>query len=127
MRQALALLAGAALALAGAVVLGEYDLQGTTAVVGFPLYGLAVAELALAVGRRLAAATLVALSLVVVAGLYLALWVSFGHFRNDVSPPVLSWVMVAAAAAATFAWGWSGRRRRARPARPSTVSEELPS
>ena len=126
-RQALAILAGAALALAGAVVLGEYDLQGTTAVLGFPLYGLAVAELALAVGRRLAVVTLAILALVVAAGLALALWISFGHFRNDVVPPALSWVMVAAAAAATVAWGWSGRRRRAKAPDQASAHEELPS
>lgn len=111
MRQALAIAAGALLALVGAVVLGEYDLRGTTVLVGFPLYGIAVAELALAVGRRLAPVTLVALGTVVGAGLSWALWISFGHFRNDVDPPAISWVMAAAAAAAAPAWGWSGRRR----------------
>lgn len=127
-RQALAILAGAALALAGAVVLGEYDLQGTTAIVGFPLYGLAVAELALAVGRRLAAVTLAVLAAIVAGGLGLALWISFGHFRNGVVPPPLSWVMVAAAAAATFAWGWSGRRRRPKGThQPVAAHEERPS
>ena len=123
MRQALAILAGAGLALVGAVVLGEYDLRGTTVVVGFPLYGIAVAELALAVGRRLALVSLAVLAVVVAAGLGLALWISFGHFRNDVVPPTLSWVMVAVAAAATFAWGRSGRHR-ARAAPPPTPQEE---
>jgi len=111
-RQALAIIAGTALALVGAVVLGEYDLRGTTVLIGFPLYGLAVAELALAVGRQLAPAALVAMAAVVAAGLVLALWIAFGHFRNGVSPPVLSSAMVVVSAVATFAWGWSGRRRR---------------
>ena len=126
-RQALAIVAGAALALVGAVVLGEYDLRGTTVVVGFPLYGMAVAELALAAGRRLAPATLVALALVVAAGLSLALWIAFGHFRNDFRPPVLSWAMVVVAAAITLAWGWSGsrRRRNAGAARQADHAEEV--
>ncbi len=111
MRQALALLAGAALALVGGVVLGEYDLRGTTVVIGFPLYGVAVAEVTLAVARRLALASQGALALVVAAGLSLALWIAFGHFRNDVRPPTLSWVMVAAAAAAAVTWARSGRHR----------------
>ncbi len=125
MRQALAIVAGAVLALVGGVVLGEYDLRGTTVIIGFPLYGVAVAELASAVGRRLAAATLVALAVLVAAGLSLALWISFGHFRNEVAPPVMSWVMVAVATAATPAWGWSSRNRGANVARPSKTQEEL--
>ncbi len=92
-------------------MLGEYPLQGTTALLGFPLYGIAVAELALAVARRLAPLTLVAVGAVVGAGLSWALWISFGHFRNGDDPPALSWVMVAVGAAAALAWAWSGRRR----------------
>ena len=118
-------MSGAVLALVGGVVLGEYDLRGTTVIIGFPLYGVAVAELASAVGRRLAAATLVALAVLVAAGLSLALWISFGHFRNEVAPPVMSWVMVAVATAATPAWGWSSRNRGANVARPSKTQEEL--
>jgi len=110
-RQALAILAGAGLALVGAVVLGEYDLKGTTVIIGFPLYGVAVVELALAVGRHLAPVTLLALAAFVAAGLVLALWIAFGHFRNDVTPPALSWVMVVVSGAASFAWGWSSRGR----------------
>jgi len=124
------MLAGATLALVGAVVLGEYDLRGTTVLVGFPLYGVAVAELALAVARRLATPALAALAVGVGAGLTLALWISFGHFRNDVAPPVLSWVMVAVAVALTFGWGWSGRRRGTKPRPPAlkpALEEEQPS
>lgn len=111
MRQALAILAAALLAVLGAVVLGEYDLRGVTVVIGFPLYGLAVAEVALGVGRHLSPGALLAVAGVAAAGLTWALWISFGHFRNGAMPPVLSWVMVAAAAAATLGWCWSGRRR----------------
>jgi len=97
------------------VVLGEYDLRGTTVIIGFPLYGVAVAEVTLAVARRLALASQAALALVVAAGLSLALWIAFGHFRNDVRPPALSWVMVAAAIAAAVAWARSGRGRATKP------------
>ena len=105
------MLAGGLLAFVGAVVLGEYDLQGVTALVGFPLYGVAVAELTVAIGRRLSLAALAAVGLIVVAGLSLALWISFGHFRNGLEPPTLSWVMVAVAAAAAVTWARSGRHR----------------
>lgn len=118
MRQVLAIVLGAILAGLGAVVLGEYVLMGPTALVGFPLYGIAVSEATLAVGKRLSPITLVAGAVTVAAGLTWALWISFGHFRNGASPPVLSWVMVVVAACATFGWGWSGRKRGTSPAPP---------
>lgn len=111
MRQVVAVLAGALLAFIGAVVLGEYDLRGVIALVGFPLYGVAVAELTVAIGRRLNLAALAALAVVVVAGLAFGLWISFNHFRNGNAPPALSWVMAAAAAAAAVTWARSGRHR----------------
>jgi len=118
-RQVVAVLAGALLAVVGAVVLGEYDLRGLTVLVGFPLYGVAVAELTVAIGRRLGLAALAAVVVVVVAGLAWALWISFSHFRNGLEPPALSWVMVAAAAAAAVTWARSGRHRR--PVNPQEV------
>jgi len=65
----MAVVAGTFLAALGAVILGEYDLEGATAIVGFPLYGLAVTELALAVGKRLALLALPAVGTVVAGGL----------------------------------------------------------
>ena len=112
MRQVLAIVAGALLAALGAVVLGEYDLRGSTAVVGFPLYGVAITELALAVAKRLHVVTLLAIAAIVAAGLSWALWISFGHFRNDVVPPALSWAMVGVATVAALVWGRSGHRSR---------------
>lgn len=107
----LAIVAAALLAALGAVVLGEYPLQGLTVVIGFPLYGLAVTELALAIGRRLAPITVLAVAVAVALGLTWALWISFGHFRNGSRPPGLSWIMVGVGALAALAWGRSGRRR----------------
>jgi len=119
-RQVVAVLAGAVLAFIGAVVLGEYDLRGLTALVGFPLYGVAVAELTVAIGRRLSLAALATVAVVVAAGLAGALWISFGHFRNGIEPPALSWVMVAAAAAAAVTWARSGRHRSPVPPQEKT-------
>jgi hypothetical protein len=113
-RQVLALVAATLLAALGAVVLGEYPLEGTTVLIGFPLYGIAVGEVALAIAKRLAPVTLAAVAAVVAGGLAWALWISFGHFRNDVTPPVLSWVMVGAAVLAAVLWGWPRRRRHGR-------------
>jgi len=110
-RQVVAVLAGAVLAFIGAVVLGEYDLRGVTALVGFPLYGVAVAELTVAIGRRLSLAALAAVAVVVAAGLAWALWISFGHFRNGIEPPLLSWVMAVVAASCAVTWARTGRHR----------------
>jgi len=124
-RQVLAIVAGAALAALGAVVLGEYDLRGTTAVIGFPLYAVAVTEVALAVGRRLRPVALAVVAAVVVGGLTWALWISYGHFRNNALPPRLSWVMVGGAVLATLAWGRSGRRRPEAVSTPAAADEEV--
>ncbi len=112
MRQVLAIVAAAVLAAGGAVVIGEYDLEGVTVILGFPLYGVAVTELAVAVAKRLALPTLVATAAIVAAGLTWALWISFGHFRNDVYPSPLAWAMVAIAAVGSLGWGRPSRRRR---------------
>ncbi len=84
----------------GAVILGEYDLQGTTVIVGFPLLRVGDTELALAVGKRLTPLTLPAVGAVAAGGLTWSLWISFGHFRNGYLPPGLSWAMVGAPALA---------------------------
>lgn len=117
MRQALAIVAAAVLAGVGAVVLGEYDLRGPTVLIGFPLYGVAVAELAVAIGRPLNYVTVALVAAAVGAGLGWALWISYGHFRNASDPPPLSWVMIAVAVLAAAAWGRSGRGRRRTPSR----------
>jgi hypothetical protein len=114
-RHVWAVVAGAVLAAVGAVVLGEYDLQGATAVVGFPLFGIAVAEVAMVPSKRLAVATRAALAAVTGAALSWSLWISFGHFVAGGRPPALSWAMVVVGAAAAYAWGGTGERRGAAP------------
>lgn len=126
MRQVLAVVAGALLAALGAVVLGEYDLQGLTAIIGFPLYGVAVTELTMAVGRRLPPVSLAIVGALVVGGLTWALWISFGHFRNGFTPPWLSWAMVGAAVVAAVLWGRSGHRHRTTAAAPGPADEVRP-
>ena len=92
MRAVLGLVVAGVVAAVGAVILGEYNLVGVNAVVGFPLYGLAVAEVATGVGRRLAIGFLGVLAALVGLGLTWALWISFNHFRRE-TPSPLSWAM----------------------------------
>jgi drug/metabolite transporter (DMT)-like permease len=110
-RQIAGIVVGALVAAVGAVILGEYDLRGATAVIGFPLYALAITEVSVAVGGRLRAA-LAGVAAAVGAGLCWALWISFNHFRRE-QPPVVSWVMVVVAMGVGVLWGLSGRSRPA--------------
>jgi hypothetical protein len=107
-RRIAGLVVGALVAAAGAVILGEYDLEGTTAVIGFPLYAVAITEVATAVGGRLRA-ELAVVAVLVALGLTWALWISFNHFRRE-QPPVLSWLMLAVAVVVVLGWGPAGRR-----------------
>jgi len=99
----------AAAAALGALILGEYDLSGATPYIAGVLFGLAIAEVTLTVGRdaRLwAAMTSAALS---VAGWLWAAWISSGE---GVAPiPLGAWLGAVVAAAVGFAWvRWSGKR-----------------
>ena len=107
MRRAAGVLAAVALAAVGAVILGEYDLRGVTAIVGFPLFALAVTEVGVAVARRLGA-LLVVVAAAIGGALVWSLWISFNHFRRE-QPPALSWVMVAVALVVSVLWGRGSR------------------
>jgi len=106
-RQIAGVVVGVLVAGIGAVILGEYALEGTTALIGFPLYALAVTEIAGAAGGRIRLG-LAPLAVAVGGGLTWALWISFNHFRRE-QPPALSWVMVAVAVGLVVAWGGFGR------------------
>jgi hypothetical protein len=110
MRRPAAILAAVVVGAVGAVILGEYDLEGTTAIIGFPLFALAITEIAVAVAGALRWA-LPVVAVVVAGALTWALWISFNHFRRE-QPPVLSWAMVVVAVVVCLAWGRSGRRTR---------------
>jgi hypothetical protein len=83
MRPVFALLAGAATAALGAVILGEYQLTGLTGVIAGGLFGLAVAEVVLTVGgaslARLLVPAMVAVGVFAAGGLAWAAWISAGH------------------------------------------------
>ncbi|HEV7888909.1 MAG TPA: hypothetical protein VGO92_15230 [Acidimicrobiales bacterium] len=115
MRQLLAVVAAVAASSLGALILGEYELAGTTPFVAGVLFGLVVAELVLALakprpGSAAAAAGVVAPAL----GMVWAAWISSGRDWGYV--PDAAWAGVALAPVAAALWLRSGRRRPARPA-----------
>lgn len=102
MRRLLALVAGAATAAVGAVILGEYELTGLTPVVAGILFGVIVAEVVTLAGRRHDAVTAGACAAFAAAGMVWGAWLSSGEDWAYVPGGV--WVGVALAAAAAFLW-----------------------
>ena len=98
MRRVLALVAGAATAALGALILGEYELRGATAVGAGVLFGLVVGEVVAVVGRDAALALALAGAGLAGAGLVWAAWIASGEDWAYV--PTWSWVAAAIAAAA---------------------------
>lgn len=108
MRLALALLAGAAVAALGALVLGEYPFTGWTPYVAGPLFGLVVAEVVVSLARRRGPVVAVPAAAWASAGMAWAAWISSG--RDWAYVPSAAWAGVGlAAAAAVFR---AGRRSR---------------
>jgi hypothetical protein len=108
-RRLAAVILTAAAAALGALILGEYDLAGVTPYVAGVLFGLAIAEVTLTVGRdaRVWAATMSAA--LAVGGWLWAAWISTGE---GVAPMRLgSWLGAVVAAVVAFGWvRWSGKR-----------------
>ncbi len=102
MRQSLAVVVGAIFASIGAVVLGEYHLVGLVALVAGLLFGLAVAEVVVGVGRRPGVPTIAVTALVSGLGFAWAVWIDSDHFRSHV--PVTSWAGVAVAGVGATLW-----------------------
>lgn len=112
MRQLLAVVAGAAVGAFGALLLGEYDLVGVTALAAGALLGAAVAEVAGVVARRSFAMWFVAvIGLVGAASMTWAVWISTNRFRNPVVATAIAGIVTAGAAA--VAWLSTGGRRGA--------------
>lgn len=96
--------AGAATAAVGAVILGEYELEGATPVVAGVLFGLVLSEVVTAVSRH-RDATAVATSVVLaVGGMAWGAWLSTGPDEDWSFVPGMAWVGVALAAAAAVLW-----------------------
>ena len=122
MRLVLALLAAAATAALGAVIIGEYQLAGLTGVIAGALFGLAVAEVVLTVSgpaaRNALPVALGAAAVFTVAGLVWAAWISAGHDWGFV--PAGLWIGVVVGAAVSPWWVRSGVQRGAARETPSS-------
>ena len=110
MRQLLAVAAAVLASALGALILGEYQLAGTTPFVAGALFGLVVAELVLtlakpAPGPAALAAAMAAPGL----GMVWAAWISAGRSWHYV--PGVAWAGAALAPVAAGLWLRSGRWR----------------
>ena len=114
MRRILAVVAGAAVAAFGALVLGEYAFAGVAVVGSGALLGLFVAEVALSVAGARSPGLALTLAVVTAAGLAWAGWISTGHRLGTVGTSGWLAIAVGAAAAAlrTQWWRTPDRSRR---------------
>jgi hypothetical protein len=123
MRQPLAVLAAILVASAGAVILGEYDLHGITAVVAGAIFGVALAELIVTISRTGNVAMQVAASGCAFLGLVWATWISTGHSFKYAT--VATWIGIAVGVAAAPLWVRSaGRRGHHNPDAPAHTPGE---
>ena len=113
-RPLLALAAAAATATLGAMIIGEYELRGLTAVVAGAVFGLVVGEVVVAVGRRQDLLVAVPSALLAGAGLLWAAWIWSGQPWRGV--PAGAWTAVAIGALVTLVWVIGPKLRE--PARP---------
>jgi peptidoglycan/LPS O-acetylase OafA/YrhL len=81
-RAAAGLLAATVVAALGALILGEYEFEGTLPLVAGLLFGLVVAEVAIEVGRRRTWVVGAVAGLLAAAGLVWAGWISSGEGLN---------------------------------------------
>jgi hypothetical protein len=115
-RDSLAVLAGAVVAVVAAAVLGEYGFEGWAVVGSGLLAGLFVAEAEVAVARTGSRLLAAAAAVLAAGGLLWAGWISTGHRLGTVTWKGCAAVALAAAAGAI----------RARPPAPARRSRSEP-
>lgn len=120
MRFVLALVAGAAVAAAGAVMLGEYALIGVTPYVAAVLFAVVIAELLRSVAGHSSVALVAGAAGLTVAGLLWAAWIQAARDWSYV--PGATWASAVLGAAVAALWVRSSGRRGANttsePGRP---------
>lgn len=119
MRRLIATVAGAVAAAGGALILGEYQLEGTTPLVAGILFGLIVGEVVTAAGRRRDAGAAVTAAVTAAAGMAWAAWRSTGPDEQWDLVPGQAWIGVGLAAVGALLWVRSpGRRAAGSPPAP---------
>ena len=99
-----------AVAALGALILGEYDLVGSTALIAGLLFGAAIAEVAGALARRdVPGWMLGAVAAIAASAMTWAVWISTNRFRNPVEVSAIAGI-AAAGLAAAFWLSTAGRR-----------------
>jgi hypothetical protein len=105
-RAVVALVVAAIMSALGALILGEYDFDAFTWIIGGLVSGLVVSEVVLEIGRTRRTVIAITTGLLVAAGLAWAAWISSGEGSRAF--PALAWVSMAvggvAAAARTGGW-----------------------
>lgn len=118
MQAGLGVIAGVVVAAVGALILGEYPLDGALAYLAAALFGIAVAEAIITPAKTNAPAVVVVGALLTAVGFMWAAWIEAGRDWSFVAAN--SWVAAVAGGAATAFWIRTFGRRGA-GSRPATT------
>ena len=110
-RALLGLAVGAAVSALGALILGEYEFQGTLPWIAGPLFGLVIGEVVVSVGRSHHGAVAAVAAALAFGGIAWAGWIDSTQGVEPVKS--LVWVSAVLAAGATFLRVHGLRRRPA--------------
>jgi hypothetical protein len=117
MRHLLGVVAAVLAAAFGGLVLGEYELEGAMVFVAAALFGVAVAEVLVAVSRHARSAHAALAGVLTAAGFAWSSWIQAGRDWEFVTG--LRWAGVPVGAVAAALWvRSSGRRAAGSPAEP---------
>lgn len=116
------MIAGEAVAAVGALILGEYEFAGAIPFVAGVLFGLAVAEVMMSVGRAGTLRMAAWAALMSGGGILWAAWISSG--RGVAPIPSMGYFSVALGA--VVAGGWIALPSRARAPRPRDTAQTKP-
>ena len=118
MRLILAILAAAGVGALGALILGEYNFSGIAVLAAGVLFGLFIAEAAIAVAGHRRPVLGAVCAVIAAAAMVWAAWISTGHDLSFLDPE--GWVAVAlAAAAAAVRASWTRRAGDNPPREPA--------
>ena len=109
MRAVGAVVVAAMVSAAGAVILGEYAMVGTTAFLAGAIFGALLAELVVSISKAPDGHLAIAAALLTEAGLVWSLYISTGHILTDAAPE--AWVAIVLGASLAAFWVRSAARR----------------